>query len=372
MTEKSRLNRVLIFILAIIAAVLFAIFLLPRLLVLVLPFLIAYLIAKIIEPLVNLLVQKIKLPRKLASGIVVIVVLALLIWLVASIFYRGVNEITNLISSADEISKKITNFFDNWEQIVSNKFGFGIANFISSQISADDLGKDVSNYLTGYIGPTLDKILSIVKSLPNVLVFTVALVLGTFFISSDSENVKAFLKRLVPKASHNYIRQIKGDMGYALMGYIRAQLILMLITFIECTIGFMLIGGDLASYALLLGIAIAIIDALPILGTGTVLIPWGLGSIIAGSTSLGLYLLVLYGICFFVRQLLEPHIISGQIGLHPLATLMAMYAGLKTIGFFGLIIGPILLLIIKNLASSGIFKAIWMRVWYGQNKLTDE
>ena len=130
--------------------------------------------------------------------------------------------------------------------------------------------------------------------------------------------------------------------------------------------GFVLIGGSLAGYALILGIAISIIDALPILGTGTVLIPWGLGAIFTGNVRLGLYLLILYGICFLVRQLLEPKIISGQIGLHPLVTLMTMYAGLRTIGLLGMIIGPVIALIIKNIAQAGVFKAIWNIVWYGK------
>ena len=333
MTDKSRMHRVLIFIGIIIAAVLFAVLLLPRLIVLVLPFLVAYIIAKIIEPLVNLLSDKVRLPRKIASGIVVIIVLAILIWLVASIFSRGVTEITSLISRADEISRRVSSFFDNWEQMVAERLGEGVAGFLSSQISGEDLGSDIANYLTGYIGPTLEKILSIVKSLPNMIVFTVVLILGTYFISSDRENVREFLKKLLPQSAHPYFRQMRGNMVDALMGYIRAELILMLITFVECTVGFVFIGGDIAGYALLLGIAIAVIDALPILGTGTVLIPWGVGAILTGETRLGLYLLALYGICFLVRQLLESRIVGKQIGLHPLATLMAMYAGLKTIGF---------------------------------------
>ena len=372
MTDKSRMHRVLIFIGIIIAAVLFAVLLLPRLIVLVLPFLVAYIIAKIIEPLVNLLSDKVRLPRKIASGIVVIIVLAILIWLVASIFSRGVTEITSLISRADEISRRVSSFFDNWEQMVAERLGEGVAGFLSSQISGEDLGSDIANYLTGYIGPTLEKILSIVKSLPNMIVFTVVLILGTYFISSDRENVREFLKKLLPQSAHPYFRQMRGNMVDALMGYIRAELILMLITFVECTVGFVFIGGDIAGYALLLGIAIAVIDALPILGTGTVLIPWGVGAILTGETRLGLYLLALYGICFLVRQLLESRIVGKQIGLHPLATLMAMYAGLKTIGFFGLIIGPIIVLIIKKLAEGGVFRVIRNLVWYGKAGIAEE
>ena len=366
MTDRSRINRITVFIVILVAAVLFAIFLLPRLVVLILPFLIAFLIAKIIEPLVRLLSEKVRIPRKIASVIAVVVVLAILIWLISSVFYRVITEITSLISRANEISRSITDFFEHWEQHLASVFGPGVAKTISAQFSAEDIGKSVGNYLTGYIGPTINNILGFVKSLPRMVIFTVVLILGTYFISSDSEKVREFLKKLVPRSVKPYFRQVKNDMWGALLGYIRAQLILMAITFCECTVGFILIGGDIAGYALLLGIAIAIIDALPILGTGTVLIPWGIGAMVTGDVKLGLYLLALYGICLLVRQLLEPKILSGQIGLHPLATLISMYVGLRTIGFLGLILGPILVLILKNLADSGVFRSVWELVWYGR------
>ena len=114
---------------------------------------------------------------------------------------------------------------------------------------------------------------------------------------------------------------------------------------------------------MILAIVIAIIDALPILGTGTVLIPWGLILIIIGNYPLGLGILGLYLFILIVRQLIEPKIVATQIGVYPLLTLIAMYTGVKLIGLFGVIVGPIVLIILKNvfagIYSKGMLKEIF-------------
>lgn len=367
MTETRRSARVIIALLILAALILFAVFLLPPLIVLILPFILAFFIAKVIEPLVSFLNRKLKIPKRLASAVTVVIVVALLIWIIVSIVGRIFSEIKNLIEQADVISEYIVAILSQWEMFVESYLGESIAGFINDYINAAELGKTIAGYITGYIEPTFNQLLSIVKSLPNIIVFIVALILGTYFMSSDSELVSQKLSKLIPQKARAYFRGMRTDMSHALVGYIRAQLILMLITFVECTIGFVFIGGNLVNYALLLALAISIIDALPILGTGTVLIPWSLISFISGNTRLGIGLLVLYLVCLGVRQLLEPRIVGQQIGVHPLATLMTMYIGLKTIGFIGMILGPVLMLIIKNLSDSGLFKIIGNLIWYGQN-----
>ncbi len=143
-----------------------------------------------------------------------------------------------------------------------------------------------------------------------------------------------------------HISNIKSDLTGALGGYVRAQLILMSITFCELFIGLSVLN---VKYSFILAIIIAIVDAIPVFGTGTVLLPWALISLLSGSYKMALGLLIIYAICLTVRQLLEPKIISSQIGLHPLFTLFAMYVGFRLIGLIGMILGPVAAIIIKNL-----------------------
>ena len=174
-------------------------------------------------------------------------------------------------------------------------------------------------------------------------------------MSCDKDLINKFIAKQLPANWNKWLIRIKNDLLSALIGYIKAQLILMVITFIEVSIGLLIIGID---YAILLGLLISIIDVFPILGTGTVLIPWALFSFISGNYPLGFSLIILYGIVMLVRQLLEPKIVSGQIGLYPLVTLMSMYIGLQVFGIAGMIMGPIMVLIVRNLQKAGLFK-LW-------------
>ena len=350
--EKGRTKRILIFSAIIIAVVLFSRFILPYLILWTLPFIFAFLI---IEPLVKLINKKLKIPLKLASAFVVVVVIAIIVWLVVEVLGRIVEEVGSLVAQSDYISSQITNAFLRWHDLILSYTGDGFAQFIDEQLDWSNIGVAVSNYLTGYIWPTIEKLLAVAKSLPNILVFIVALLLGTYFISSDTEAIHDSAVKLIPKAAYPHLKTVKNGMSRALLAYIRAQLIMICITFTELIIGFSLIGGSVRNYTLIFALTISIIDALPILGTGTVLIPWGIGAIIAGSTKLGVYLLILYLICLLVRQLLEPRILSLQIGMHPLVTLMTMYAGLKILGFLGMILGPVIALIITKADSLRLY-----------------
>ena len=156
----------------------------------------------------------------------------------------------------------------------------------------------------------------------------------------------------MPKKWLEKISHIVNDLFTALGGYIKAECIMMSITCFELFIFFTFYKIE---YALILAIVIAIIDALPILGTGTVLIPWALFNLITGNYRMAIYLIILYLFVTVVRQLIEPKIVGTHIGIYPLLTLAAMYTGVQLIGVFGLIVGPIVLIIIKSILS-GIYK----------------
>jgi sporulation integral membrane protein YtvI len=150
----------------------------------------------------------------------------------------------------------------------------------------------------------------------------------------------------------------------ALFGYIRAQLILMSMTFIELNIGLAIAG---VKHSILVAAIISLIDALPILGSGSILIPWSAFSFLMGNFELGVALLVIYVVVLVVRQFVEPKVLGQQIGLHPLITLVAMYSGLKLFGFAGLIIGPVSFLLIKNIAS-GVLKGKTLKDFFGERR----
>jgi len=133
--------------------------------------------------------------------------------------------------------------------------------------------------------------------------------------------------------------------------YLKAQMKLILISFVISLIGltaFSLAGLNL-NYPLMSALGIAIVDALPIFGSGTVMVPWAIISAFNGDVTLGIAILILWIIMSVVRQVIEPKIVSGQIGIHPIFTLVAMYTGFRFLGFIGMFVGPIVLIVLKNI-----------------------
>ena len=161
-----------------------------------------------------------------------------------------------------------------------------------------------------------------------------------------------------------HIREITKGLG----GYLKAEVILILVSFVISVIGLYFIrfiGMDV-KYPLLMALGIGFVDALPILGSGSVMVPWAIICGINGDFKLGISIIVLWIIMSLVRQFLEPKIVSGKIGIHPIFTLIAMYTGFKIIGVMGMLIGPIVLIILKNIFATvldqGVTKTLFEKL----------
>lgn len=174
-------------------------------------------------------------------------------------------------------------------------------------------------------------------------------VISSFYFALDRERVGKFFSSLVPQTWRHHLPELRRSAGRAAAGYIKAYLIILLITFCELFIGFSVLRVD---YAFLLAAVIAVIDILPVLGVGTVLIPWATIAFIERNMRLGFGLLILYGVIVIVRQFAEPKIVGGTLGIHPLLTLAAMYLGFRLFGVAGMIIGPILALLARAIATA--------------------
>ena len=158
-----------------------------------------------------------------------------------------------------------------------------------------------------------------------------------------------------------HLKELTGTLG----GYLKAQITLIIISFVISLVGLYILQfcGFNIKYPLLMALAIGFVDALPILGSGSFMIPWAIISGLNGDINLGIAIIVLLIIMSIVRQFLEPKLVSKNIGIHPIFTLIAMYTGFKLIGVIGLLIGPIVLIIVKNIFSNlidrGVFKTIF-------------
>ena len=310
------------------------------------PFIIAFIISLLMEPSIRFLTRKLKLSRKIAAflsllflllviGSVLTLIILKLINEIEAIIVAVPNYINDLISNLNSLFNKAVELYEWLPDDITKDIGAALSNLSSSIIS---LSKSIAG---GAITTAI--------SIPHAIIFIFATIMATYFFASDREIIYGFVKKQLPESWIAKLSTIKSSAFSAMFGYLKALLIILCITFTELFIGLSIIR---VRYAVLLAFIISIIDILPVLGTGTVLIPWSIYSLLIGNTKLGISLLILYIIVLIIRQIIEPKIVGGQIGVHPLLTLIAIYVGLKTMGVFGMILGPITFLLVKNIVTS--------------------
>lgn len=178
---------------------------------------------------------------------------------------------------------------------------------------------------------------SILKMAPDIALFSLTALLSGFMLSSELPRLKALAEKKLPKAWQKTWRNVPEKLKGTLFCWLKAQGKLMLITFLVLTGGFLILG---VSSPVLFGLAIALVDALPVLGSGLVLIPWSMVQFLAGDTFLGVGLLCVYAAAALIRTAMEPRLLGKQMGLDPLLTLLSLYAGYRFFGIWGMIVFP--------------------------------
>ena len=342
--KKSPMLMNSIYLLAVLALVLLAV---KVAFTYLLPFVIAFMMASAMEPLVRLLVRR-KLPRSAA------VLLAMLLYFGVALAL-GFFAVTRLVAEVSDLSKNIPDLGRTLAAWFNELSVWGKKVFLKLPREAVEPLRDSLQTLAGRFTQVLTSlagsVIGLLTALPNMLMIAMFTIVATFFVSRDRPVFKERLSRQMPAPTFAKVAALKNSLGRSLARFLKAQLFLMALTFSQCFIGLSLIG---IPYALVISIFIALVDILPVLGTGTVLIPWGVASLVLGRTATGISLLALYLIVLVVRSVVEPKIVGNQLGLHPLVALMAMFAGLKALGVAGLILGPGIVVIVQAFMKSGL------------------
>ena len=327
------------------------------------PFLIAFILALIIEPLIKKMMNGLKLSRR-CSAIIIFVIVALVIlggltWIIVTIFSEASNLLQGLngyFDKAGELFNEFSNNFDFNKLHLSNEIKSVIQNSTTSILDTASIW--LKNFLNGLV--------NMVTSLPVIAIYFGITVLALYFISVDRIYILDQMEHHLPETWMQKINSHFKELIDSLGCYLKAEVTLILVSFVISLIGLYILKiiGFNISYPLLMAIFIGFVDALPILGSGTVMIPWAIICGLNGDLNLGLSILLLLILMSVVRQILEPKLVSKHIGVHPIFTLIAMYTGFKFLGVMGLILGPIILIILKNVFATfidkGVFKSIFV------------
>ena len=358
------------------------------LLPLLIPFVAAFFVAALLNRPISAITKKTPLRRawlSAAAVILLVVIISVVFFLIGMELFESIsgfyaysvaqlNNISELVNDLKlwilditaflpeavrgVLHENVTIFFDN---IIEN--GFENLSFDISMINWSEIFSKGSAVITGTVG-----------KIPSMVIAGIIFMISTVFISSDYDKIKRF-----------FIRQVKPEradkISYAwhlgvnsLKKMIKAYCLIILITTFELTVGFYIlkfIGVFDSPYVILIAFAIAVIDIIPVLGTGTVLIPWAVISFITGNVGLGIGLLVLYVIILVIRQIIEPKLVAGQVGLPPIATIIAMYIGSKTMGILGFFILPFIVILIKVFNDAGLIH-VFKDVHEGEDKKQDD
>lgn len=341
--------------------ILIGLFLAFKLAIFYTPFLIAFIISLIIEPAIRLIMKKLKLTRKTSSIIIFIIASGIIIGGVTWGIISLISEASNLLQDLNSYVEKAYILFQNF----TNKFDFNkihLPNEITSII--ENSTGDVLNSVSSWIRNFLTGLLNMITSIPTIAIYFVVTIMALYLICVDKVYILDQIEHHFPKRWVFKVGKHIKDLTQTLGGYLKAEATLILVSFIISLVGLYILkfAKFNIEFPLLMALFIGFVDALPILGSGTVMIPWAIISGLNGDLKLGIALIILLIIMSTVRQFLEPKLVSKHIGTHPIFTLIAMYTGFKFIGILGMLIGPIILIIIKNvfatLIDEGIFKSI--------------
>ena len=347
-----------------------------------LPIVAAFFIATALQRPKNFLVRKSFLKKGSASVVSLFALLFIVIALIALIGVRAVEEIRGFISYVTLQIQNFDVFLTNIEDSVMN-FAGNLPAFISETVteSLSTIFTQIREYLAGqsteltdsitgslgdsfsfsWITTPLSGVISTAKQIPSALIAIVVTLVASCFMASDYEEIMSFIKRQFPREKRKDLSRAKSLLKSTLSKMAKAYARIMSVTFAEMFLGLTvlrLIGIFSSSYIVIISIVTAIVDIIPVLGTGTILIPWTLYNLIVGNYALAIGLGVIYAVITVIRQIIEPKLVAGQLGISPVVTVTALYLGLKIFGVLGMIVAPVLVTMLKVLNDEGVIH-IW-------------
>ncbi|MBD8005264.1 sporulation integral membrane protein YtvI [Bacillus norwichensis] len=329
------------------------------------PFIIALIIATAINPVVGVLERKWKFPRTLAVLTTLIVLIGIFTGLITLLIAEIVAGASYLATVVPEhvatLIKYLEKMFANQVIPFYNKLAGMFQSLDSGQRdtimnSIDETGGRITESVTAFLQNFFLKLPGLVSWIPNAATVLIFSLLATFFISKDWERLSVLTSRLLPDKVKSSGIRVFADLKKALVGFVKAQITLISITLVIVLVGLLILR---INYAITIALILGLLDLLPYLGTGTVFVPWVIYEAVTGNIGLAVGLGILYTVVIVQRQLMEPKILSSNIGLSPLGTLMSLFVGFKLIGFLGLILGPVTLVLLTTLHKANVFRDIW-------------
>ncbi|MCM3631200.1 sporulation integral membrane protein YtvI [Paenibacillus glycanilyticus] len=327
-----------------------ALFLLYLLFTVGAPFLLALVVAIFLEPLTQFLSKRLKTNRLVASTISSSLFSIVLIGLMALL---GVKVVAELIAFAQKVPNYVGDASSYVTDLVEN------ARSLYANFSPDTVGQienwltDMSKSLTGMVGSLSSSVISFASGIPGMFIFFIVFLVAVYMFGFSLNTMKSTFLTLFEEKSRPQVNEVLDNLKKSIFGFLRSQIILSALTYIISLIGLIILD---IKYPLAIALLIVIVDILPILGTGTVLVPWGTYLIVTGDLYAGIGLYVLFLFMTVFRRIVEPKILGDAVGIGSLSALISLYVGFKLVGVIGVFLGPLVVIIYMAIRKAGLFK----------------
>ena len=354
----------------------------------------AFVFAMMLQRPKNFLVNKTFIRKGFASVVCVFAGLGLLTALSALVGVRVADEVKGFIDYMIIRLQDVDSLVTAIESAI-HSFITRLPDFLEGTLreSVDALFIEVREYLAGqdtempeqigslgsmfdlsWITKPLSGVVSTASKVPSFLIAFLVCIITTCFMTADYEVITDFVNAQLSEKKRVDLQRAKTLLRSSLGKMCKAYLLIILVTFSEMMIGLSilkLLGIFNSGYTVIISLVTAIIDVIPVLGTGTILIPWTVISLILGNYPMAIGVGAMYVTITVIRQIVEPKLVAGQLGLPPFVTISAMYIGLKTIGVFGVFIAPMIIIMVKLLNDEGIIK-IWKSSHQAENSIPED
>lgn len=319
------------------------------------PFILAFCLVYVLRGVIFWLNKSFKIPYKVSAIITMsffYLTAGLVIALISLCLVYGIQtfltELPGLyVTYAQKVIISITGYIKDIIYFISHNEE--LASMIEN--GGNQLISNVVDVIYKVSGSFFSWLSDVVISVPDFFIKSILMIISSFFIAVDYEKIIGFVDKQLGDKVSKLVSEIKSYLFGTVFVCVKSYALIMSITFIELSIGLSLLG---INNSIIIALLVSVLDILPVLGTGAVIIPWAIISFVIGDIWIGIGLILVYLMITIIRNIIEPRIVGTQLGLHPLVTLISMFVGVNVAGIIGLFGFPILLSLLVYLNNNGV------------------
>lgn len=320
------------------------------------PFLFALAAAALLNPLVKKLQRALGWNRQVLSAVLLILVFGLIGGGAALLLYAAAGQLVSLVQNWSGLLDSLQAVMDQLEALFAH-----LLTLAPPQIT--QIAEGAGDRLFQWLSDAAPAVLADwgleagerAMALPSFLVALIIFIMASFLLTADYPYLRSRAVQYLDEGLLRFLSQLRSTALGAFGGYLKAEFLLSVGVFFILLAGFLLMGQP---YGLLLALGLAVMDFIPIIGAGTVMVPWAFIDLFTGSLPSAAALMAVWGVIALFRRVMEPKFVGDQTGLSPLLSLVSIYVGMKLAGVAGMIFGPVTLLVLLNLAGMGMFQGL--------------